>query len=62
MAIKGTANPTRSPLQNVRINHRCGNIGMAQQLLHGTNVSPAFKQVRRETVTKRMTTCLLDDP
>ena len=61
-AIKGTANPTRSPLQHVRINHRCGNIGMAQQLLHGANVSPAFKQVRRETVTKRVTTRLFDDP
>ena len=61
-AIEGTTNPTRSPLQHVRINHRCGNIGMAQQLLHGTNVSTAFKQVRRETMTKRVTTRLFDDP
>lgn len=38
----------------MRVDHRGGHIGMAEQFLHGANVAAGLQQVGGETVAQRM--------
>jgi len=40
-------------VQNMRVNHRRGNVAVPKQLLNRTNILPIFQQVSRETVPPR---------
>jgi len=41
-------------LENVGVNHRCGNITVAQKRLDRPNVTSALQQMGGETVPERM--------
>ena len=52
----------QSSLINVRIDLRRRDIGVAQHLLHDSQVRPVLQQMRREAVAKRMRSHGLFDP
>ena len=43
-------------VENMRVNHRRGNVAVPKQLLNRTNILAIFQQVSRETVPERMAT------
>ena len=55
-AIDWAADPQRSPIENVQIDHRGADVAMPEQLLHGPDVVAVFQQMRRERVTQRILT------
>ena len=40
-------------VQHMRVNHRSGDVFVAEQFLNGANIVSVFKQMRRETVSPR---------
>ena len=58
-SIERAAYATSAPLQDVRIDHCCRDIGMTQQLLNRANVGSAIEQMRGEAVPQRVATRLL---
>ena len=53
--VQGTSDTDAWFVQDVRVNHRCGNILVPKELLDGANVVSAFEQMGGERVTQRMT-------
>lgn len=52
--IQGAADSPAAHPEHVRVDHGRGDIGMAEQLLHCADVTPALQQVRREAVPQRV--------
>ena len=46
--VQRARHPAPALVQHIRVDHRRADIGMAQQLLHGTDVLPSLQQVRGE--------------
>ena len=46
----------------MRVDHRSPNVGMAQQLLNGADITARLEEVGGKTMAKRMATCRLLDP
>jgi hypothetical protein len=46
-SIKRAADMQTGPIQDVRVKHGRGDILVAEQLLHGSNVVSVFQQMRR---------------
>ena len=57
--IERTAHAQGTPVHDVQINHRCTDVCMTEQGLHGPDVVAVFEQMRRETVAKSMATRVL---
>jgi len=52
--IQRACNAVGSLPKNMGVNHGCGNIGMAQKRLNGTDVRSALQKVGGETVVERV--------
>lgn len=50
--IERTDYPERTLVQNVRVDLRCRNVAVPQQLLHGTDIGARFQQMRREAMAQ----------
>ena len=48
--VKRAPNGEARFVENMRVNHRRGNVAVPKQLLNRTNILPIFQQVSRETV------------
>lgn len=59
LCIERTANTLTATVQHVCVDHCRADLLVSKKFLHGTNVRSGFKQVRRETVAKRVTTSRL---
>jgi hypothetical protein len=46
LAIKWTVDPTPTTLEHVRVDHRCGDILVSQEFLHGADIGPFLQPVR----------------
>lgn len=58
-SIKRAADMQTRPIQDVGVKHGRGDILVPQQFLHRSNVVSVFEQMRREAVSKSVTTgCL----
>jgi hypothetical protein len=55
--VQGAADGKTRFVQDVGVNHRRGNAVVPQKFLDGTNIVSAFKQVRCEAVSERVTAC-----
>ena len=62
LAIEGTADPTPTTLQHVRIDHRRGDIFVSQEFLYGADIRPLLQQVRGKAVPQGVATAPLGDP
>ena len=56
--ICGAADALAATVEDVSVDHRCSNIAVAKEFLHGTNVGTRLDQVRG----KRMAECVCGDP
>ena len=61
-AVGGAAHGGRATVDDVGVDHRRGNIAVAQKLLNGADVVPVFEQVGRERVPKGVALGVLEDP
>jgi len=53
-AVEGTDDATPAPVEHVRVDHRRAHIGVAEQLLHRTDVVPRLEQVCSERMAQRV--------
>lgn len=53
--VRRAPHPETPAIQHVRVNHRCPDIGVPQELLNRPDVRARFQEVRGERVAKRMT-------
>src|SRR5678815_2465887 len=60
-AIERARHGARAPVQNVRVDHRRRNIGLAEQLLHGAYVMSALEQVSGKGVSQGVAAHVLRD-
>ena len=54
--IKGALHPQPAPVEDVGIDHRRADVGVAEELLDRADVVPAFEQVCGERVPERILT------
>ena len=59
--IGRTSHSQCTSIEDVRIDHRCADIGMAKELLDCANVVPVFEQMRGKRMPERMATDALRD-
>src|SRR5512135_411919 len=59
LLIQGALHSKSRPIKNMGVNHRRGDIGMAEQFLHRADVVIAFKKVRGKGMPEDMTAHLL---
>ena len=59
--IGRTSHSQCTSIQDVRVDHRCADIGMAKELLDCANVVPVFEQMRGKRMPERMATDALRD-
>ena len=59
--IGRTSHSQCTSIEDVRVDHRCADIGMAKELLDCANVVPIFEQMRGKRMPERMATDALRD-
>ena len=59
--VEWALDATAATIQDVRVNHRCPDVLVAEQFLDGPNVVSRRKQVRRERMAKCVGTDFLGD-
>jgi len=62
LLVKWTLDAAPSSAQNVRVNHCCFDILVAKKFLYRADVVATFEQMRREAMSKRVTTAALNYP
>jgi hypothetical protein len=59
--VKRAAHPATTAIQQMRVDHRCADVSMAEKFLNGTNVVAGIEKVGGEGMPKRMNAAGLDD-
>ena len=59
--VEWALNATAATIQNMRVNHRCPDVLVAEQFLYGPDVVSRGQQVSRERMAKCVRTDLLGD-
>lgn len=53
--VRGASDTFPSPVQDMRVDHRCADVFMSQQLLDRPDIVPVFEQVSRKRMPQAVT-------